>query len=220
MLRRATLAALTTLLLLAGTAFSGEPELLGFRAERIADQHALEQRFDELLSAEQIGGWIERMSAHPHPVGSAYGKANAEFMHGLLTGWGWDAELVEYQVLFPTPKVRHLEMLEPESFVASLSEGPVEADATSGQTDEQLPGYNAYSIDGDVTAEVVFVNYGIPDDYLELEKRGISVEGKIVLARYYGSWRGIKPKVAAENGAIGCLIYSDPEDDGFFQGDT
>jgi len=215
--RRATLAVFATVLFTA-PAFSSE--LLGFRTERVEEQRALEERFDTLLSAEEIGGWIERMSARPHPVGSPYGKANAEFMVSLLTSWGWKAGLAEYEVLFPTPKVRHLEMLEPENFVAALTEGPVETDSTSGQTDEQLPGYNAYSIDGDVTAEVVFVNYGVPDDYLELEKRGISVEGKIVLARYYGSWRGIKPKVAAENGAIGCLIYSDPEDDGFFQGDT
>ena len=157
MFRRAPLVALI-IALFAATAFSGEPELLGFRAERIADQVALEERFDALLSSEEIGGWIERMSAHPHPVGSPYGKANAEFMASLFTSWGWKAGLVEYEVLFPTPKVRRVEMLEPEHFVASLSEGPVAGDATSGQTDEQLPGYNAYSIDGDVTAEVVFVN--------------------------------------------------------------
>lgn len=224
MLRRASFAVLATLplipLSLAPRAAAQETELLGFRPERVAAQRALEQRFDELLDAGEIGSWIERLSARPHPVGSPYGKDNAEFMVSLLESWGWKAGLVEYEVLFPTPKLRRLEMLEPEPFVAGLTEGPVEGDAASRQTAEQLPGYNAYSIDGDVTAEVVFVNYGVPDDYRELEKRGISVEGKIVLARYYGSWRGIKPKVAAEMGAIGCLIYSDPEDDGYFQGDV
>jgi N-acetylated-alpha-linked acidic dipeptidase len=220
MLRRATTAALFGLVVLAMATLAAEPDMLGFRPERAAEEQALEQRFDALLSAEEIGSWMERLSAHPHPVGSPHGKDNAEFMAALLNGWGWQAELVEYRVLFPTPRVRRLEMLSPTSFVASLAESPVEGDTTSGQTAEQLPPYNAYSIDGDVTAEVVFVNYGVPDDYLELDKRGISVEGKIVLARYYGSWRGIKPKVAAEHGAIGCLIYSDPEDDGYGAGDV
>jgi len=219
-MRRTCLAVVVCSLLSTNLAGSSESSLLGFHPDRSSEQEALEGRFDSLLNAEQIGGWIERMSAHPHPVGSPYSRDNAEFMRDLFRSWGWQAELEEYEVLFPTPKVRRLEMLEPEAFSAELTEPPVEGDATSSQTDEQLPGYNAYSIDGDVTAPVVFVNYGVPDDYLELEKRGISVKGKIVLARYYGSWRGIKPKVAAEHGAIGCLIYTDPEDDGYYRGDT
>jgi N-acetylated-alpha-linked acidic dipeptidase len=195
-------------------------DLLGFHPESVEEQAKLEARFDELLGAEQIGAWIERLSARPHPVGSPYGKENAEYMLGLFREWGWQADLEEYEVLFPTPEIRIVELLEPESITAGLEEMSVAGDPVSTQTAEQLPIYNAYSIDGDVTGEVVFVNYGVPDDYLELEKRGISVEGKIVLARYYGSWRGIKPKVAAEKGAIGCLIYTDPEDDGYFQGDV
>ena len=83
-----------------------------------------------------------------------------------------------------------------------------------------MPSYNAFSTDGDVEAELVFVNYGIPKDYEELEKLGIDVKGKIVVAKYYGSWRGIKPKLAAEKGAIGCIIYSDPKDDGYVRGDV
>ncbi len=196
------------------------PSLTGFHPDRVAEQYNLESRFDALIDVDEIGEWIERMSARPHPVGSAYGLDNAHFMVDKLSEWGWEARLEEYRVLFPTPKLRRLELLGPEGFVADLSEGPVENDPTSEQSAEQLPGYNAYSIDGDVTGELVFVNYGVPDDYLELEKRGISVEGKIVIARYYGSWRGIKPKVAAEKGAIGCLMYTDPEDDGYFRGDT
>ena len=71
-----------------------------------------------------------------------------------------------------------------------------------------------------MTGDLVFVNYGVPADYEEFERRGIDVKGKIVIAKYGGSWRGIKPKVAAEHGAIGCIIYSDPKDDGYFQGDV
>ena len=91
---------------------------------------------------------------------------------------------------------------------------------TPHQPREQLPTFNAYSTDGDVTGDLVYVNYGVPKDYDELERRGIDVKGKIVIARYGGSWRGIKPKVAAEHGAVGCIIYSDPHEDGYFQGDV
>src|SRR6185369_1788652 len=102
----------------------------------------------------------------------------------------------------------------------SLAEPPLPVDPTSNQQAEQLPTYNAYSIDGDVTAPLVYVNYGVPADYERLDRLGISVKGAIVIARYGESWRGIKPKVAAEHGAVGCLIYSDPRDDGYFVGDV
>ncbi|HTB19785.1 MAG TPA: M28 family metallopeptidase, partial [Bryobacteraceae bacterium] len=105
-------------------------------------------------------------------------------------------------------------------FKAKLQEPPVAGDATSAQQDEQLPSYNAYSIDGDVTAPLVYVNYGAPDDYKELERLGVSVQGAIVIARYGQTWRGIKPKLAGEHGALGCIIYSDPRDDGYAQGET
>jgi N-acetylated-alpha-linked acidic dipeptidase len=219
-MRRACLVLVACSVLSAPLASAPPSELLGFHPDRVAGERDLETRFDAQLDAARIGGWIERLSARPHPVGSPYGHDNAEFIAARFREWGWQTEIEEFQVLFPTPKVRRLELVAPDGGVASLAETPVEGDPTSAQTDEQLPGYNAYSIDGDVTGDLVFVNYGVPDDYLELDKRGISVEGKIVIARYYGSWRGIKPKVAAEHGAIGCLIYSDPEDDGYFQGDV
>ena len=103
---------------------------------------------------------------------------------------------------------------------ASLEEPAIAVDPTSSQKSEQLPAFNAYSIDGDVTGPLVYVNYGRPSDYDDLERLGISVKGAIVIARYGASWRGIKPKVAAEHGAAGCLIYSDPRDDGYFEGDV
>ena len=196
------------------------PPILGFTEARAKAQHELESRFDAQLKAGNLREWMKRLSSRPHHTGSPWGRQNAEFMAGLLKSWGWDAQIEEFQVLFPTPKLRKLEMLAPTRFTASLAESPVAGDATSGQADEQLPIYNAYSIDGDVTGELVYVNYGVPRDYEELERRGVDVKGKIVIARYGASWRGIKPKVAAEHGAIGCLIYSDPRDDGYFQGDV
>jgi len=112
-----------------------------------------------------------------------------------------------------------LELLGPKPFRAKLQEPAVKEDKSSSDPN-QVPTYNAYSGSGDVTAPVVFVNYGIPADYEVLKKLGVDVKGKIVIARYGGSWRGTKPKVAQEHGAVGCLIYSDPRDDGYFQGDV
>lgn len=194
--------------------------LMGFERNSVTPQRELEKKFDSFLKRENLRDWMKRLSARPHHVGSAYDKENAEFMLSLFKSWGYDAQLEEFHVLFPTPKTRIVEMTAPEKYTLKLQEPTLKEDATSGQLNEQLPTYNAYSADGDVTGQLVYVNYGVPRDYEELERRGIDVKGKIVIARYGGSWRGIKPKVAAERGAVGCLIYSDPRDDGYAQGDV
>lgn len=194
--------------------------LLGFSTENSARQRSVEARFDSALSAANLREWMKRLSARPHHLGSAYNKENADFIAAQFKTWGYETRLERFDVLFPTPKSRLVEMTAPERFTLKLNEPAVDGDATSGQQTEQLPSYNAYSIDGDVTGPLVYVNYGVPADYEELEKRGVDVKGKIVIARYGGSWRGIKPKVAAEHGAIGCIIYSDPRNDGYYQGDV
>lgn len=194
--------------------------LFGFTQTGSAEQRSLERKFDSYLTANNLRDWMKRLSARPHHLGSKYGKDNAEFIAAQFKSWGFDTKIEEFEVLFPTPKTRIVEMTAPEKFSLKLSEPPVKGDETSGQQKEQLPTYNAYSIDGDVTGSLVYVNYGTPADYEELERRGVDVKGKIVISRYGGSWRGIKPKVAAERGAIGCLIYSDPKNDGFYQGDV
>ena len=193
--------------------------LLGFSSSGTKTQTELESKFDANLNPDDLRTWLKRLSARPHHVGSAYDKDNAEFMFSLYKSWGYDAQIEQFDVLFPTPKTRLVEMTAPEKFTLRLNEPELKEDSTSGQQSEQLPTYNAYSIDGDVTAPLVYVNYGVPSDYEELARRGIDVKGKIVIARYGGSWRGIKPKVAAEHGAVGCIIYSDPRNDGFYQGD-
>jgi N-acetylated-alpha-linked acidic dipeptidase len=162
---------------------------------------------------------MQRLSARPHHVGSPYDKDNAEWMLAKFKEWGLDASIESFDVLFPTPKARLVELVEPTKFTAKLQEPALSIDPTSGQQSEQLPTYNAYSGDGDVTAPLVYANYGLPDDYETLARMGVSVKGAIVITRYGNSWRGIKPKVAAEHGAVGCLIYSDPADDGYVQGD-
>ena len=179
-----------------------------------------ETAFRAIPRPENLRAYMQRLSAQPHSVGSPYDKNNAEWILGKFRQWGLDAHIETFEVLFPTPKDRVVEMVAPTRFTATLQEPPVPVDPTSNQQREQLPTYNAYSVDGDVTAPLVYVNYGIPADYKQLARLGISVKGAIVIARYGGSWRGIKPKLAAEHGAVGCLIYSDPRDDGYFQGDA
>lgn len=176
---------------------------------------AWDETFRTLVEAKRIGESMERLSARPHHVGSPYGKDNAEWILAKFKEWGWDAQIETYDVLFPTPKDRVLEMLAPTRFSATLEEPAIAADPTSSQKAEQLPTYNVYSVDGDVTAPLVYANYGRPIDYEELDKQGVSVTGAIVIVRYGAAFRGIKPKVAAEHGAVGCLIYSDPRDDGY-----
>jgi N-acetylated-alpha-linked acidic dipeptidase len=189
----------------------------GFTSQSSPAEVNWEQRFKSMPDPQRMRANMERLSAHPHHVGSPYDKQNAEWILAQYKQWGWDAHIEEFQVLFPTPKLRLLEMVAPSRFTAKLEEPPVAVDPTTKQKAEQLPTYNAYSPDGDVTAPLVYVNYGLVADYEELARHGVSVKGAIVIARYGQSWRGIKPKVAAEHGAIGCIIYSDPADDGYTQ---
>jgi N-acetylated-alpha-linked acidic dipeptidase len=208
----------TVLLLTTTTLLAAETPILGFADA--AKQREVEAKFDAQLSRANLEAWMKRLAARPHHLGSAYGKENAELMASLFKSWGYDTAIERFDVLFPTPKTRIVELIAPEKFTAKLNEPALAEDATSNQTDEILPPYNAYSTDGDVTADLVYVNYGVPRDYEILERNGVDVRGKIVIARYGQSWRGIKPKVAAEHGAIGCILYSDPRDDGYFEGDA
>ena len=207
-------------LLLATVLSAATPPKTIFGFADPAKELALEARFDAALNRENMRAWMKRLSARPHHVGSPYGKENAEYIASQFRSWGYETQIERFDVLFPTPKTRVVELIAPQQFTAKLVEPPLAEDATSNQTSEMLPPFNAYSIDGDVTGDLVYVNYGIPKDYEVLERNGVDVRGKIVIARYGGSWRGIKPKVAAEHGAIGCIIYSDPRDDGYSQGDV
>jgi N-acetylated-alpha-linked acidic dipeptidase len=199
---------------------NAQKKLMGFTDANAAKQVNWEKQFDAQLDAKNLDTWMKFLSSRPHHVGSQQDKLNAEYMANLFKQWGYQTQIETYYVLFPTPKTRVLELLGPKPYKAKLEESTIPQDKTSGQKSEQLPGYHAYSADGDVTAELVFVNRGVPADYEELEKLGVDVKGKIVIAKYGGSWRGIKPKVAYEHGAIGCLVYSDPADDGYVQGDV
>lgn len=192
----------------------------GYSATGAQTERQWEGKFRALPSPQNQKEYMRRLSARPHHVGSPYDKDNAEWILAKFKEWGLDAHIETFDVLFPTPKEVKLEMIGPRKFVAKLAEPPIAVDPTTSQTNEQLPAYNAYSADGDVTAPLVYVNYGMPDDYEELARYGVSVKGAIVIARYGNGWRGVKPKVAAEHGAVGCIIYSDPLDDGYTDGDV
>jgi len=216
------LSAISLLFALGGLTFTPKapaPDTIrGFTPESSRVERDWETRFRAIPDPARMRGMMERLAARPHHVGSPYDRTNAEWLRDQFRSFGWQAEIENFDVLFPTPKERVVELVAPTTFKAKLQEPTVPGDPTSGQHEEQLPTYNAYSIDGDVTGPLVFVNYGVPADYEELERHGVSVKGAIVIAKYGGSWRGIKPKVAAEHGAIGCLIYSDPKDDGYGDG--
>jgi N-acetylated-alpha-linked acidic dipeptidase len=178
---------------------------------------ALESKFDAMIDPAEMGGWLKTMAAQPNQVGSPHDKANADMTAALFRSWGWDTRIETFWVLYPTPIEEALELTAGPGapYKATLSEPPIPGDESSAHQAGGLPAYVAFQGDGDVTAPLVYVNYGMPADYDALQRQGVSVKGKIVIARYGGGWRGLKPKLAQDHGAVGCIIYSDPHDDGY-----
>ena len=193
--------------------------LLGFTPAGAAAQLRLEAAYDSHLNAADLAAWMRELARQPHHLGSSHGERNVETLKRLFTAWGYDTEVARYNVLQPVPVTRSLTMTAPHAFTATLAERPVDGDESSQATD-LLPPYNAYSPDGDVAGALVYANYGTREDYEQLQRRGVDVAGKIVIVRYGKVFRGVKPKLAAQHGAIGCLIYSDPADDGYFRGEV
>ncbi len=208
--------------LLGGLAAAEPPQVPfpGYSAVSGQAEQARETQFRSMISAEKIRSYDEYLAAYPHNAGTARDRKNVEWILSKFKQFGWDAHIETFYVLLPWPKQRLVEMVEPAVFRAKLEEPTIAVDPTSSQHSQQLPTYNMYSADGDVTAPLVYVNYGMKSDYEELERLGISVKGDIVIARYGGGWRGLKSKLAAQHGAVGCLIYSDPHDDGYWQGNV
>jgi N-acetylated-alpha-linked acidic dipeptidase len=185
-------------------------------------QRELESRLDAAVNPAEMGRWLKLMAAEPNHVGSPHDKANAEWVAAQLKSWGWDVRIETFDVLYPTPISETLELVSGPGapFKATLQEPPIPGDESSARSKDALPAYVAYQGDGDVTAPLVYVNFGMPADYDALERMGISVKGKIVIARYGQGWRGLKPKLAQDHGAVGCIIYSDPRDDGYATNDV
>lgn len=208
------------LFLLTHISFAAADNILGYDEVSSKAQRELEAQLDAQIDTAEMDEWLRQLSTWPHHAGSAAGKKNAEFIAALFQSWGYAVEIATYEVLLPTPKTREIELLAPTQFTASLNEDTLAEDPSTSRREHLLPPYNAFSVDGEIEGELVFVNYGIPEDYELLERHGISVAGKIVIAKYGKSWRGIKPKLAGEKGAIGTIIYSDPADDGYGAGDV
>ncbi len=215
MIRRLRLVPLVIAAVTLVAAAPAAADLRGFSPTAARAELEWEAKFKAIPAPDTMREAMRHLSARPHHVGSPYDSANAQWILAQFKSYGWDAHIERFDVLFPTPIERVVELVAPTRFTARLEESALSNDPTSSQQQEQLPTYNAYSIDGDVTAPLVYVNYGAPADYEDLDRAGVSVKGAIVIARYGETWRGIKPKVAAEHGAVGCLIYSDPANDGF-----
>jgi N-acetylated-alpha-linked acidic dipeptidase len=218
-LRRAALSLAAILLIPPAIHSQQQPGIRGFTSDGASAERVLERQFRAVPDPEKLREYMRAITDEPHHAGSPGSRKVAEYILAKFKSWGLDASIEQTEALLPFPTERSVELVAPERFVATLKEPPVPADKDSAD-EGQLPTFNAYSADGDVTADLVYVNYGIPEDYEQLRKLNIDVKGKIVIARYGRSWRGIKPKVAWEHGAVGCIIYSDPRDDGYFQGDS
>lgn len=189
--------------------------LLALAAPARADQASLDAKFDSNIHADDLRAWLQRMASEPNQVGGPHDKDNAAFELAQFRAWGWDADIEEFQILYPTPISETFELIGPTRFTATLTEPPIPGDQSALHTQPGLPAYVAYQGDGDVQAGLVYVNYGMPEDYEALDRMGVDVRGKIAIARYGKGWRGLKPKLAQDHGAIGCVIYSDPAEDGY-----
>src|SRR5579884_2001683 len=175
----------------------------------------VEHKFDTMIHPSELRDWMKLLASEPNHVGSPHDRVNANQILSWFKQWGWDARIERYWVLYPTPLSECFELAGTKPFKATLQEPPIPGDTSATATEPALPAYVAYQGDGDVTAPLVYVNYGMKEDYDTLERLGVSVKGKIVIARYGVGWRGLKPKLAQEHGAVGCIIYSDPRDDGY-----
>lgn len=211
-------AVIASILIVPVSGFANEG-IRGFAPPVVAQERQWEETARAIPEAARIDRYMKQLSLKPHMAGTPASKAVADYALALFHEWGLDAHIEEFEGLLPTPKTRLLEMKSPRTFRAKLVEPPVAADSTSFDPDE-VATFNAYSASGDVTAPLVYANYGMPPDYEILARNGVDVRGKIVITRYGGGWRGLKPKLAAEHGALGCLIYSDPKEDGYFRGDV
>jgi N-acetylated-alpha-linked acidic dipeptidase len=189
----------------------------GFPDDAVAAQRQREEQFRKVPDSARLKEYMEAMAGEPHVAGQPSSKKVADYALAKFKSFGLDARLEEFEAMMPWPIETTVELVGPEKYTLRVKEPVLPEDPDSG---DQTPLYNAYSGDGDVTGEVVYVNYGMPADYERLKELGVDVKGKIVIARYGAGWRGIKPKVAYEHGAIGCLIYSDPRDDGYYAGDV
>ena len=192
----------------------------GFAPKPSDNQRRLEEKFRAVPSSANAREELRRLTAEAHLAGSPEDYATAIYVRDQMRSFGLAADMREYQVLLPYPRSPSIvELIAPRHERLQVREDVVPEDPSSSSK-KIVPLFNGYGASGDITAPLVYVNYGLPNDYEDLRKAGVEVKGKIAIARYGNSFRGVKAKVAEDNGAIGLIIYSDPADDGFTQGEV
>jgi len=211
---------LTSNATLAQNNLTNTPSIDGFAPSELMQQRRFEEQFRSVPKPASAREHLRILTAEPHVAGSMEDYKTAIYVRDQWRSYGIAADIEEYQVLLPLPKTPSVvEMIAPRRERLKVQEEIIAEDSSSSSR-KIVPLFNGYSASGDVTAPLVYVNYGLPEDYAALKKLGVDARGKIVIARYGNSFRGVKAKVAEENGAVGILIYSDPADDGYVQGDV
>ncbi len=221
--RRARTAIILASIFIFPAAISGgkqeNPGIRGFAPARVAAESALEQQMRAIPDPASAESNLRHITSVPHMAGTEASHQVAEWLRDQYRSYGFDAEIVSYSVWLAQPREIKLELTAPGKKILASPEQPFEVDPDN-YNKNIVAGFNTFSPSGDVTAPVVYVNYGMQADYRQLDSLGISVAGKIVIARYGGCYRGIKTKLAEEHKAVGLIIYSDPEDDGYVAGDV
>jgi N-acetylated-alpha-linked acidic dipeptidase len=193
---------------------------VGFAAADVPAQRELEQRVDASIATADMDGWLRRLTSAPNQVGSPHDKENADFIAASLRSWGWQVAIEQTRVLVAYPTVQKLALTGKDGYAADFTEPPIAGDNDTAQRDGVLPGMEAYGADGVVDAPLIYVNEGLAKDYDELGQAGESVQGKVVLVKSTGAGRWVKPRLAQQHGAVGVVIYSDPDADGFTKGEV
>ena len=193
-------------------------DISGFVPARAAAERQLEQKFLSIPDAAHAESNLRHLTSEPHMAGTEASHRVAEWLLDQYRSFGFDAQIVTYSAWLPQPREMTLELIKPARRPLASPEQSLDGDKDTYDK-RAVPAFNIYSPSGEVTAPVVYVNYGTSEDYHKLASLGISVEGKIALVRYGHGYRGIKAKLAEEHKAVALIIYSDPDDDGYAVGD-
>lgn len=201
------------------TAAQAPRGIAGFSAARVQAEQQLEEKLRSIPDRGRAESDLRRLTREPHMAGTDASRRVAEWLYEQYRGFGFDTEIVRYSAWLPQPREVKLELVKPQKKALASREEPFKGDPDTYDARASV-GFNAYSPSGEVTAPVVYVNYGMPEDYRTLASLGVSVEGKIAIARYGQGYRGVKAKLAEEHKAVALILYSDPSDDGYEAGDA
>lgn len=191
----------------------------GYSPQSAAAEHAAEVDVITRPSPTSASAHSKFLSLQPHMAGTPAQARTRDYVVSQMKSWGLETEVRSYSIWMPHPLSTRVWRIAPDAIELNLQEGPIPEDTTSVAF-PQVMAFNGYGAAGDVRGEVVYVNYGLIEDYAQLDSMGVSVKGKIAIARYGRSFRGIKAREAEKHGAVGLMIYSDPADDGYVRGDV